>query len=224
MEFCMPKISSSESNVKNTNFKRGVLKTALWLLPLGSLFLFSGNDAKANPPPHGAAAPARPAFGGRAHAFGGGAPHGFGGDARGFGGMDRGHDFADNRGFEHGFADNRGFGHDHYAFRGHDVHHFDHDDMMRWRGGHWNNTCFAGRCGWWWLAGGTWYYYDQPVYPYPLVVPGTTYVEPEPMESDAPAPLAVAPPPKFRYYCSNPPGYYPQVPNCNGQYQEQPAG
>jgi hypothetical protein len=205
MEYCMLKISLSQPSVRKIYTKR----TALWLLPLGSLFLFSCNDVKANPPPHFAAAPARHASVGRAPGA--------------FGGVGHGHGFADNRGFGHGLGDNRGFGRDHYAFHGHDVHHFDHNDLARWRGGHWNNTCFAGRCGWWWLAAGTWYYYDQPVYPYPLVVPETTYAEPEPMESDASAPLVVAPPPKFRYYCSNPAGYYPQVPNCNVQYQEIPS-
>jgi hypothetical protein len=233
MEFCMPVNNLKLDKVKNTNFS----KKMSWTFPVGVLFLLFCNDAVANnaprQAPHVSAAPARPAMGGgergfaNQRAFGGDARHGFGGDAqrgfgggqRAFGGQDRGHGFADDRG--HG--DGRGFGHDHYAFRGRDVRHFDRADMARWRGGNWNNTCFAGRCGWWWLAAGTWYYYNQPVYPYPLIVPETTYVEPDLSDSDAPAAMVVAPPPKFRYYCSNPAGYYPQVPNCNGQYQEIPS-
>jgi hypothetical protein len=101
-------------------------------------------------------------------------------------------------------------------------------------------------CGWWWLAGGVWHYYPAPIYPYPPVVSTQVYVEPvvvapppvvmvpapaapvlvpapAPVVIPAPAPAAPPTPPsaaaQMRYYCDNPPGYYPQVPVCNGQFR-----
>jgi len=114
----------------------------------------------------------------------------------------------------------------HYAFRDHDVHRFGRDDLARWQGGRWNRTCYSGRCGWWWFASGQWYFYDQPVYPYPLVVSTVEYVEPvavvaAPMVVQAaPAPMMVAAPPKFWYYCDNPRGYYPSVGTCSTQFHQ----
>ena len=125
----------------------------------------------------------------------------------------------------------------HYAYRYHDVHRFNHNELILWQGGRWNNTCFAGRCGWWWLSAGQWYFYTQPVYPYPLVVSGIGYPEPVVV---APAPVVIAPapvvtvpapvvvqpalkadpPPKFWYYCDNPKGYFPQVQNCATQFRQ----
>jgi len=114
----------------------------------------------------------------------------------------------------------------HYAFHEHDVHRFRHDDLARWRGGRWNHTCFDGRCGWWWYASGQWYFYDSPVYPYPLAVSEVAYGEPVAVApvavapvAVAPAPMQVAPGPKPRYYCDNPRGYYPAVQNCNTQFR-----
>ena len=119
----------------------------------------------------------------------------------------------------------------HYVYRYHDVHRFDRGDLMRWRGGRWNNTCFGGRCGWWWLSGGLWYYYQQPIYPYPAVVSGIQYADPMvvvpgPAVVTAPpapvmqSPVPIAPPPQFWYYCDNPRGYFPAVQNCNTQFRQ----
>lgn len=110
-----------------------------------------------------------------------------------------------------------------YAFHGRDVHYFGHGDMVRWRGGHWNNTCFGGRCGWWWPAGGMWYYYSAPVYPYPLMVSDYTYYAEPAMAAPvapAPAPMTVAPAPKRYFYCDDPAGYYPTVASCPSGFRE----
>lgn len=48
-----------------------------------------------------------------------------------------------------------------------DVRHFDDHDWALWRGGRWEHSRHDGRLGWWWLAGGLWYFYPEPVYPYP---------------------------------------------------------
>jgi hypothetical protein len=128
-----------------------------------------------------------------------------------------------------------------HVFREHDVHRFNAEELGRWRGGQWKNSCFGGRCGWWWFAEGQWFFYDRPVYPYPLVVSDAIYVEPVPAAvigapppavyvapppaAYAPPPQPVAPPgaPQVYYYCDNPPGYYPTVPSCPTQFRVVPA-
>jgi hypothetical protein len=56
------------------------------------------------------------------------------------------------------------------------------------------------------------YYYAQPAPVY--VAPPVTYVVP------APAPAAPGPAPTGTwYYCDNPQGYYPYVPNCNSAWR-----
>ncbi len=64
-----------------------------------------------------------------------------------------------------------------------------------------------------------------------MVVADVTYVEPvavvvpaapAPPVVQAPPPAPVAAAPQFWYYCENPPGYYPYVATCNGQYREVP--
>jgi len=125
--------------------------------------------------------------------------------------------------------EHRDFARERHEFHEHDVHRFGPEEMARWRGGSWRNSCFGGRCGWWWFAGGQWYFYDHPVYPYPLVVSEFAYVEPVPVAPApvyvAPAPVAVAPPPQppVYYYCDNPPGYYPSVPTCPTHFRAVPA-
>src|SRR5471032_265567 len=61
-----------------------------------------------------------------------------------------------------------------------DIHRFHDHDFDVWRTGRWFQGRHGGRAGWWWVLGDAWYYYPQPVYPYPdPFVP----------------PIAVAPPP-----------------------------
>ncbi|MGH8116141.1 MAG: hypothetical protein ACREP0_04655 [Rhodanobacteraceae bacterium] len=122
-------------------------------------------------------------------------------------------------------------GHAHYSagvhvFVRHNYGHFSAYDQAMWRGGRWHHAYFGGRWGWWWPAGGAWYFYAQPVYPYPLVVSPVVYPAPPPVvgpPAAAPPPVVLAPPPKFRYYCSNPAGYYPQVANCATAFQKIPV-
>ena len=119
---------------------------------------------------------------------------GRGGDHRG--GPDRGHD----RGHEQ-------------RWRG-DIGRFHEHDLGRWRGGHWYHGRHGGRLGWWWIVGTIWYFYPAPAYPFP-----------DPYEP----PVAVVPPPsspvapQYWYYCPNPPGYYPYVPQCWTDWQRVPA-
>ncbi|SEH38975.1 hypothetical protein [Magnetospirillum fulvum] len=88
-------------------------------------------------------------------------------------------------------------------FRDHDVRRFDHRHHEMWRGGEWRHGAHFGRRGWWWVTGGAWYYYDAPVYPYPMIVseyavpaapPG--YVpQPPPVVIQQPPPVVVQQPP-----------------------------
>jgi len=48
-----------------------------------------------------------------------------------------------------------------------DVHRFHDHDFDVWRTGRWYQGRHGGRAGWWWVLGDAWYYYPQPVYPYP---------------------------------------------------------
>jgi len=89
-----------------------------------------------------------------------------------------------------------------------DIHRFHEHDLGVWRQGRWFHGDHGGRLGWWWIVGGIWYFYPVPIYPYP-----DPYVPP----------LAAAPVPQYYYWCSLPPGYYPQVPVCRVPWQAVPA-
>lgn len=95
------------------------------------------------------------------------------------------------------------------------VERFAGRDLEAWRGGHWFHGAREGRFGWWWWADGLWYWYPEPVYPYPLVV-ADTYV---PDEDYAPAPTGGP----VWYYCHGPEGYYPYVRACPSGWQPVPA-
>lgn len=102
-------------------------------------------------------------------------------------------------------------------FHGRDFHHFNDHDRAIWRGGRWVHDWHDGRYGWWWLVGGFWYFYPEPIYPYPTYVPPAVVVQqPPPMPSGLP-------PTQSWYYCDNPQGYYPYVASCNGPWREVPA-
>jgi len=124
-------------------------------------------------------------------------------------------------------AQERGGERGHHEFHEHDVGRFDRHELGLWRGGGWRHEIFNGRLGWWWVSGGVWYFYDAPVYPYPMVVSGIAFANPvvvvpappmviQQMTPPAPPPPQVQPPPpQVWYYCDSPAGYYPYVPTCN---------
>lgn len=95
-----------------------------------------------------------------------------------------------------------------------DIHRFHEHDLARWRAGQWYHGRRDGRLGWWWIAGGVWYFYPAPVYPYPDPYQPPVVVVPSP-----PSPVAQ----QYWYYCSNPPGYYPYVPQCMTGWERVPA-
>lgn len=109
--------------------------------------------------------------------------------------------FEKRRAFEEGraFEERR-------AFHEREVRRFGDEDLSLWRGGRWYHGWRGDRFGWWWGTGGAWYFYDQPVYPFPPEVSEYIYEEPAP----AVAPVQYW----YWYWCDNPAGYYPYVPTC----------
>jgi len=119
---------------------------------------------------------------------------------------------------------------DHY--RGHDrgwggdIRHFDGRDFNHWRSGSWRHASHGGRMGWWWVIGGMWYFYPQPVYPYPdPYLPPVIMAQPAPggMVVPAPPPVVHQAPPQVWYYCEASAGYYPYVAACPGGWKAVPA-
>ena len=109
-----------------------------------------------------------------------------------------------------------------------DIRYFEGADLHRWRSGYWHHGRHSGRVGWWWVIGGMWYFYPQPVYPYPdPYLPPTVIVQPAPAQVPAPVPVApvvpAAPPPPVWYYCEASSSYYPYVPSCPGGWKTVPA-
>ncbi|HXP97610.1 MAG TPA: hypothetical protein VN809_12915 [Telmatospirillum sp.] len=118
----------------------------------------------------------------------------------------------------------------HHDFHGRDVHRFDRHELGLWRTGGWRHEWHNGRLGWWWLVGGVWYFYERPVYPYPVVVSEIAFAEPviaapPPAVVVPGAPVMAAPPPQqpMWYYCDNPAGYYPYVATCATPFRAVPA-
>jgi hypothetical protein len=99
----------------------------------------------------------------------------------------------------------------HHDYHGRNFGHFSRAERDNWRGGRWIHDWHGGRYGWWWSVDGGWYFYPQPVYPYPTIVPPAIVVQPAPPANAS------------WYYCDNPAGYYPTVPTCSSAWREVPA-
>jgi hypothetical protein len=67
-----------------------------------------------------------------------------------------------------------------HDFRGRDFHHFDERERAIWIGGRWHHDWYGGRFGWWWEVGGVWYFYPEPVYPYPTYIASEVVIEAAP--------------------------------------------
>lgn len=106
-----------------------------------------------------------------------------------------------------------------------DIRHFDSRDRGHWRGGSWHHGHHAGRLGWWWVVAGAWYFYPQPVYPYPdpYRPPVVVVQQPLPPAPDVEPQPAVPATVQYWYYCEAAKGYYPYVPSCPGGWKAVPA-
>lgn len=110
-------------------------------------------------------------------------------------------------------------------FHGRDFRRFSVEERGLWLGGRWFHDFHNGRYGWWWVVDGVWYFYPQPIYPYPTYIPEPEAVVSAPPPGAYPTPPAYgvpAPPPAW-YYCDNPQGYYPYVQACSSGWRQVPA-
>lgn len=123
---------------------------------------------------------------------------------------------------------------DHHGGGGRDFH-----GGGDFRGGHFRGGGGFGIGFGWWGWDPYWYpaqyYYPGPYpypYPYPYAYPyayapypasAPPYPPSGPQASPAQQASAGAPPPQFWYYCDDPKGYYPQVPNCPTAWHEVSA-
>lgn len=98
-----------------------------------------------------------------------------------------------------------------------DIGRFHEHDWGVWRAGHWRHGYHGRRAGWWWIVGPSWYYYPQPVYPYP------SPWEPAELIIAAPGAVVLPPPAPYWYYCPSSRIYYPYAPVCPGGWQQVPA-
>ncbi len=104
-----------------------------------------------------------------------------------------------------------------HDFHGRDFGHFSPVERAAWVHGAWHQSWHDGRFGWWWTVGPYWYFYPEPIYPYPLYVPPAVVVQQPP-----PTPTGL-PPAQSWYFCDNPSGYYPYVASCNGSWRQVPT-
>jgi len=112
--------------------------------------------------------------------------------------------------------------HDDWRWHGH-IEHFNDHDWGMWHNGYWRREYHDGRLGWWWVVGPTWYYYPQPVYPYPNPYePPVVVIAPQAPAKPAPPPPP-PPAPQNWYYCESARGYYPYVPECPSGWRAVPA-
>jgi hypothetical protein len=89
------------------------------------------------------------------------------------------------------------------------MRHFVDQDARVWQGGRWHHDRHGGRDGWWWVVGGLWYFYPQPVYPYPdPFIPGEIIYTYGPSASGS-----------YWYYCASAGQYYPYVTYCPEGWQ-----
>ncbi len=119
-------------------------------------------------------------------------------------------------------------------FYGHDYAHFSPHEVDLWHRGAWHHEFHDGRFGWWYAVDGIWYFYPQPIYPYPTFVPEIVYFPEEeaPVYVDAPPepappqpvpPQYGQPPAYYYYFCQDTQTYYPYVSSCASPWQPVPA-
>jgi hypothetical protein len=101
--------------------------------------------------------------------------------------------------------------------------------------GRWHHGWHNGRFGRWWVVGDSWLWYPFAAlgyaltlpftYPYTYSYPAYSYPEPYyPLAGAQAAPeLPLQPQESVWYYCANPAGYYPYVPECRSGWRAVPS-
>jgi hypothetical protein len=137
----------------------------------------------------------------------------------------------------HGGATPAAFNHG--RFYGHDYVHFTVHERDLWHRGAWHHEFHAGRYGWWYAVDGIWYFYAEPIYPYPTYIPEVVYIPeeeevPPPVYADAAPPEPMPPEPEppaqygqqpiyYYYFCPDAQTYYPYVTSCVSPWQPVPT-
>lgn len=113
-----------------------------------------------------------------------------------------------------------------FRFSSHDYRHFNRWEQSRWRHGHWHHGYHHGRYGWWWYLNGGWFFYANPIYPYPLYLSDDAYYDDyyydgggdnynDDYDDYSGQPASDG----YWYYCRDPRGYYPDVRTCRSDWQ-----
>lgn len=130
----------------------------------------------------------------------------------------------------HGYNSGHSGSHPHWnanTLRDHNVSHWSASNRAAWQHGRWSHGRRNGRDGWWWYSGGTYFFYDQPVYPYPGYVSnyyyddGSYYGDSDGYDGYDDPGYGAEPGDSqyYWYYCDNPAGYYPYVKSCHGPWR-----
>jgi hypothetical protein len=104
-------------------------------------------------------------------------------------------------------------GHDLGVFNGHRYSQFTAHEREQWQHGGWRHEEHHGHHGWWWVVGDLWFFYPQPIFPYPTYVGPDYYYD---YYDNYPEPSY------YWYYCEDPAGYYPYIQQCNVEWQAVP--
>jgi hypothetical protein len=86
-------------------------------------------------------------------------------------------------------------------------------ERVAWHHGGWRHAWHHGHSGWWWVVGGAWFFYPEPIYPYPEYIGSEDYYDYD---------GTYGTPDYYWYYCEDPPGYYPYIQYCNRAWEAVP--
>jgi hypothetical protein len=113
---------------------------------------------------------------------------------------------------------------------------FGRPNRPAWNSGYWYNGHHEGRLGWWWVVGSLWYFYPQPVDPYPAYPyeSNVTIIQTPPAQPTQPMPPVQPTQPNIQttpsapnnnvwYYCADADEYYPYVRECPAGWRTVPA-
>lgn len=95
----------------------------------------------------------------------------------------------------------------------HNYAHLTTADRDLWHHGSWRHAWHNGHYGWWWFVDDSWFFYPEPIYPYPDYIGAADYYDYYDQYGT---------PEYYWYHCDDPQGYYPYVQHCNGPWQPVP--
>jgi len=111
-----------------------------------------------------------------------------------------------------------------FRFSHHNFGQFSAEERSHWGTGRWRHGYHHGHGGWWWVVGGTWYFYPEPIYPYPGYVSDYwyDYYDYGPGSYSDGYDGGDNGGGYWWYYCNDPKGYYPYVRDCRVDWERVP--